>query len=274
MKKARAVLWVILIFSCTDGKQKTNASVASTPVPVVDTLEKTASSQAYQKRPPVDTNPVGVKKPQPRPVKEPLGIYQVVLPYNDSVKLEQIVQFNSDHTYRLQERFLPQKNDSVVLAAGSWTPSDGVIWLYKEQLVRGRYKWKGNTLQYFNPPNKTYPMEQLTSIMNNDAWKNKKAEGVILFGTGTEPFWSVAFNNKDTVEFLLSDWEQPVKMKVGDIKADGDSTVYTAEADSVQLKLVVFPYFCNDGMSDNVYQNKVLVHYNQKTYSGCGVLYR
>ena len=274
MKKVGSVFLAILILSCNNRKEETIASTDSL-VTTSDTLERTASSNAYADQPELSSDTLTARKPEAKQVKEPLGIYQAFLPYGDSLKIEQTIQFNKNHTFRLQEKFLNHNKDSMVFAEGTWTPSDGVIWLYKDQLVWGRYKWKGNTLQYFNPQyNKSYPMQQFTSILESAAWKNKKAEGVVLFGIGNEPFWSVEFNKTDTISFLLSEWKNPVKMKIAETKIAGDSTVYTAETDSSKLKLIVLPYFCNDGMSDHVYQNKILVQYNRQTYSGCGVVYR
>jgi len=262
---------VVLFLSCNNRKQETIATTDSL-VTNSDTLQKSTSSEAYAAPPDIKTDTVSVAPSKVKAVKEPSGIYQTIIPYNDSSKLEQIIQFYTNHTYRLQEKF---KKDSVVLTEGSWTPSDGFIWLYKDQLAYGRYKWKGEMLQYFDPRyNKTYAMNKLADVLDNKVWKNRKAEGVIFFGIGNEPFWSVEFNNQDTISFLLSEWEAPVKMKIGETKIAKDSTIYTAQNDSARLKLIVLPYFCNDGMSDNSYPNKVQVHYNKQTYNGCGVLYK
>jgi uncharacterized membrane protein len=270
MKPGLAFL-VILFLSCNNRKQETIATKDSL-VTNPDTLQKTTSSEAYAEQSTEKKDTASVITPQVRPIKEPSGIFQTILPYNDSSKLEQIVQFYMNHTYRLQEKF---KKDSIVITEGSWTPSDGFIWLYKDQLAYGRYKWKGNILQYFDPKyNKSYSMQKLTDVLTNTVWKNRKAEGIVLFGIGNEPFWSVEFNNKDTISFLLSEWKSPVKMKIDETKLVQDSTIYLAQTDSAKLKLIVLPYFCNDGMSDNVYQNKVVVQYNKQTYKGCGVLYK
>jgi len=280
MKKLGTCILIVFFFSCNNGKQETIAT-ADTTKAASDTLQKTTSENAYAIQP-KDADTIADKsfdteaaiKPVIEHIRNPSGIYQTVLPYLDSVKIEQTVKFYDNNTYQLQEKFLPEK-DSVVITTGTWTPSNGFIWLYNDQVVRGRYKWKGNTLQYFDPPNKkSYSMNKLNDVLDNNVWKNKKAEGVILFGIGNEPFWSVEFNNKDTISFLLSDWTGPVKMKLTRTTNASDTTIYLAQNDSAQLKLMVLPYFCSDGMSDNVYQNKVQVQYNHKTYNGCGVVYK
>lgn len=208
--------------------------------------------------------------PPVKTIKKPIGIYQTVLPFDK--KMEQTVIFNKDLTYRLEEKY-PVK-DSTVITEGNWSPSDGYIWLYKDQIVRARYKWNGDKLQYYSPQlKKSFAMNSLKDIMQNDAWKNKAEQGIIVYGIGNEPFWRIEYDNKDTISFLLADWEHPVKMKMDSSFTTKDSTVYIARKDSAKIHLTVFPYFCNDGMSDFTYRNKIKVQYNQQVYKGCGMIY-
>ena len=141
--------------------------------------------------------------------------------------------------------------------------------------MRGRYSWKGDTLQYLNPRfKKKYSMHILNDVLENKVWRNKKKEGIIVFGIGNEPFWSVEVNNKDSVSFLLSEWPKAVTLKIDSLTNTPESIIYLAQKDSIQLTLTVFPFFCNDGMSDFVYRNKVKIQYNNQTYNGCGILYK
>jgi uncharacterized membrane protein len=211
--------------------------------------------------------------PLPKKIKKPRGLYRVVLPTGGG--MEQIIAFYNDFTYQLQEKYSSNKKDSIVVVNGNWSPSDGYIWLYHDQVVRGRYSWKGDNLQYFNPlSKKNFPMHPLQDALENTAWQNKKNEGVVLFGTGTEPFWSVEYNDRDTVSFFLPEWSQPLRMKVTDSLRTKDSLAYIARNDSIQLRITVLPFFCNDGMSDYVYRNKVRVLYRNQVYQGCGIVYR
>jgi uncharacterized membrane protein len=176
-------------------------------------------------------------------------------------------------SYQLQEKYVTGGKDSIIVTEGTWMPSDGFIWLYKEQVARGKYKWKGDTLQYYSPVlQKNFSMHHLQDAMQNPVWKNKK--GVIVFGIGNEPFWSVELDQQDSISFLLADWNHPVKMKAGSAFNSKDSIGYIAGNDSAHLRVTIFPHFCSDGMSDYVYRNKVRVHYNQKVYNGCAILYK
>jgi uncharacterized membrane protein len=116
-------------------------------------------------------------------------------------------------------------------------------------------------------------MNHLQDAMENEA-QNKSKEGAIAFGTGTEPFWKFEFDNKDSLSFLLSDWQQPVKMKISSSFLSDDSTGYVAQNDSAHIRVTIFPHFCKDGMSDLTYRNKVRVQYNQQVYNGCGIIYK
>jgi uncharacterized membrane protein len=265
MKRAVfAFIW--FAFSCSD-PAKRYASIQT------DTLQKSTESEAYALPPQKDTVSLA-PKPVREPVKNPSGIYEFLMPYKES-KVEHMVQFFNNHTYRLQERYPRATEDSMVVTEGTWMPSNGFIWLYKEQLVQGRYKWKGNTLHYFNPgAGKTYPLQQRPDVMSQTLWKNRSKSGVLLYGLGNEPFWSVELTDTDTLNFQLADWSQPLQLKLEEKTAGSDSTVYTAQNDSARIRLTVFPYFCSDGMSDFVYHNKVRLVYNHTVYSGCGALYR
>ena len=44
------------------------------------------------------------------------------------------------------------------------------------------------------------------------------------------------------------------------------------EMEGSKMDISLFPQFCSDGMSDNLYEYKVVLKYNGKKYNGCGVL--
>lgn len=210
--------------------------------------------------------------PRIQKIKSPGGIYRTVLSVDDQ-KVEQTIAFNSDLTYRLEEKYIPE--DSLVVTEGTWTPSDGFVWLYKDQVARGRYKWKGNILQYYSPQlRKSFSMTLLQEALSDSSWSKKRRQDVVLLGVGNEPFWNVEYNDKDTISFMLAEWEHPVKMKVDSSFNTNDSTGYIARSDSTLLRVTVFPQFCSDGMSDFIYRNKIRVRFNKQVYSGCGIRYR
>jgi uncharacterized membrane protein len=257
---------LLLLSACTlPAEKEERASSKKIDTTVIETHDANAA---------ISTDTSNTKDlPIAQKMKNPSGIYRTILPLGE--KVEQTVLFNSDLTYQLQEKYINGKQDSIVTTMGNWNPSDGYIWLYKDQIVRGRYKWKGDDLQYFSPVlKKSFTMNHLQDAMQNAAWQNKAKQGVVIFGIGNEPFWSVEYTNRDTIAFLLSEWTRPLKMKVDSTFSTNDSTGYIAKNDSTQLRVTIFPHFCSDGMSDFTYRNKIKVHYNKQVYNGCGMMYQ
>lgn len=280
MKDGVMVLGMLLLVACHNSPQR--AATTDTVRTVSDTLQKTSNSEAYsppktpqRKTPEKNTDTELAIQPVEPAVKNPSGFYQAILPYNDSLKMEQTVKFNDDHSFTLQEKILDGKKDSSIRTEGTWTPSDGFIWLYREQVVRGRYKWKGDSLQYFDPSEKRdYTMHVLKDMRSDESATNKKDQGIVLFGLGHEPSWTVSADNKDSISFMLQEWKNPLQLKITSKTQSKDTVIYLAQNDSLQLRLALLPCFCKDNQSDDVYDQKLLLQYHHKTYTGCGMLYR
>lgn len=256
----------ILIMSCGTAPEKEehivfSASDTATPSSPVITTADTDVSFAR------DTTTV---KPVVRtPVKKPSGTYQFLLPAENGKKILHTIAFYPG-TFRLQEEY---NKDSIVITEGTWAPSRDFIWLYKDQVVRGRYTWKGDTLQYFNPgQKKTFAMYPLTPATENPVWQTKRKEGQLLYGVGTEPFWSVEITKEDSIIVNMPDWNAPLRAKITEAVAKGEGAAFTAEKDS--LRLIVHPYFCSDGMSDFLYTKRLELVYRGQTYRGCGEFLR
>jgi uncharacterized membrane protein len=268
VKPHYSFIFLLLLAACRLPEEKQLEAMESDPD---TTVMKTSNSYSAA----ADTltrQPI----PRPRPVKKPTGIYQTTLPFDEGVTIEQTVAFQPDNNFVLQEKYRGNNKDSVVVTEGSWSPSDGFIWLYsKDQVVRGRYVWKDNILHWVSPPqHKNFPMHQLKDVLENSAWQNKPSQGVVLFGTGTEPFWTVSLTRTDSLSFLLADWEKPLTLRLDSSSTKEGYTAYTAGNDSLKLKLTVYPQFCTDGMSDFVYRNRIRLQYNSQVYNGCGIVYK
>lgn len=262
----RFTLLSVLFAACTGGQRQKSVETNTPSVSVQ--LSSSSDNQLAKADTPYS------EAPSLRSMKKPSGIYRFTMPYNNKWKIQHTVQFTGAE-FQLQEKYIGDKSDSIVISRGIWAPSDGYIWTYKDQLVRGRYKWQGETLVYFSPRlKKLFPMEKLPSAMNNKPVSEKRANGSRLYGVGTEPFWNIEANATDSISFMTADWKQPLKVKITNMMISGDSTIYHAIYDSVELRILSLPYFCSDGMSDFIYPNKILVQYNGKQYSGCGVLFR
>jgi len=256
-------LCLVLIAACgSEAEEKTpspgtNGSVISGPPPEAE-IDTTVS---FAK----DTTSYHSLAPA---IKKPSGIYQFLLPYDANTRILHTIAFYAN-TFRLQEEYVGKK-DSIVITEGTWAPSQGFIWLYKDQLARGRYVWKGDTLQYFSPrQNKKYSLSKLTPASANKVWMDKKNAGAVLFAVGTEPFWSVEINKRDSIIVSMPDWTEPLRVKISAVNQQRNETVYQTTSDS--LRVIISPYFCSDGMSDFIYTNKITLHHGGKIYQGCGM---
>ena len=207
-------------------------------------------------------------------VPPPEGIYQGVLPCTDCKGLEHTVLFNTDLTFKLQEVKLGKKVETPFTVTGSWKPSKGVFWLYKEGVVQARYTWQTDTLVYMDAKTgKRYPLRPLTSVLQNDVWQAKKGAGIEFYGVGNEPFWNIEIDEQKSISFHLADWAKPQQFKPVQPQVTPDSIVYNTAHDSATLRVVIYHTFCSDGMSDFIYNNSVKVQYNGQTYRGCGIKY-
>lgn len=212
-----------------------------------------------------------IAKPLPV-VRKPLGVYRFYSTI-DSTRVEHTIMFRSNQTYRLEEKY---KMDSVVATNGTWAISNGAVWTYRQQLLRGKYQWEGNVLQYSSPAStKKFALEKVPEIAENKVWAERRKQGLVFYGIGNEPFWSIEVDPKETIHFRLADWNKPVEFKMTGKLSSRDSVFYSGSTqDSILITLTVLPQFCNDGMSDFVYPKKIRVNYNQQEFAGCGMLYR
>lgn len=259
----------IFLLSCGTKPEETETKVAvqtTDSVPLAPAVQVTAADTdtSFAKAVQTEESPVAPS------LKSPSGIYRFMLPYEDGKILHTIAFYPG--TFRLQEEY-PGRKDSTVITEGTWAPSEGFIWIYKDQIARGRYKWNGDTLQYYSPRLKRlFSMQELTPVTVNKSWQQNKATGNLLHGVGNEPFWSIDVTKTDSLVLNMPDWNAPLRVKINEVNAAKDSTVFAAATDS--LKLTVYPAFCSDGMSDFLYTQKLKLVYKGQTYKGCGELLR
>lgn len=205
--------------------------------------------------------------------KLPLGFYQVMLPCADCKAIEHTIYFNPDLSYQIEEKRW-DKQDVISRTTGIWRPNEGKIWAYENDKVRARYAWRGDILVYIEPSDNVIIMQKLATALQSDVWRNKKKQGVEFFGIGNEPFWSIEIDDQKAIQFHLADWAKPVFFKIAEPVRNADSTVYKLGKDPAALHVTIFNQFCNDGMSDNTYTNKVKVVYKGVEFNGCGITYK
>lgn len=198
----------------------------------------------------------------------PTGAYQGMYPCKGCEGIQQTILFTQDKKYRLEElawgkSSIPKKTEGI------WERKNGMIWMYQPGRPPLRFFLKNDSL-FTDSLQYALVKRELATI--NPSWKQKQTEGIDFIGVGNEPFWSLEIDNEKMILFRLADWKKPVIAAVQDPVVTADSTVYKLTSGKDLLRITVLPHFCSDGMSDFLYQYKVVVTFKGSGYKGCGVM--
>ncbi len=207
----------------------------------------------------------------------PLGAYQGIFPCKDCDGVQQTILFKADKTFR-EEQMIWSKNELPKISEGFWQIRKGKIELIQKNKPVINFIKRGDTLLAVEinriPINNSsnYMLTKRNLAINNPVWEKKKLEGIDFAAIGNEPFWSLDIDFKKSISFKLADWKKPLITGVEKPILNKDSTIYKLKSDTTLWTITIYPQFCNDGMSDYLYQYKVNVKYNNILYKGCGVM--
>ena len=207
----------------------------------------------------------------------PSGAYQGIFPCKDCDGIQQTILFNIDKTFR-EEQMIWSKNDNPRISEGTWQRKNGKIELTQNNKQVIDLIKKRDTLFAVNIDgvvvnnSSKYILTKRSLADNNPVWNRKRLEGVDFEGTGNEPSWNLEIDYEKSILFKLADWKKPVIAGIGKPLINKDSTIYKLKSDTTNWSITILPQFCNDGMSDYLYQYKVNVKYNGILYKGCGVM--
>ncbi len=198
----------------------------------------------------------------------PQGAYQGMYPCKGCEGIQQTILFTPDKKYRLEELTwgkspIPKKTEGI------WERKNGMIWMYQNGRAPLKFFLRKDSLF---TDSLQYALVKRELAVLNPSWKQKQIEGIDFIGIGNEPFWSLDIDNEKMILFKMSDWKKPVIFPIEKPSLTKDSTFYNLSSESGPLRVTVFPQFCSDGMSDFLYQYKVVVKYKGSTYKGCGVM--
>ncbi len=207
----------------------------------------------------------------------PLGAYQGIFPCKDCDGIQQTILFNADKTFK-EEQMIWSKNEPPKKSEGTWRLKNGKIELTQNNKPVINFVKKRDTLFAVNingvgvNNSSKYVLTKRNLARNNPAWDKKRLQGADFAAIGNEPFWDLEINYEKSISFKLADWKQAVTTSIEKPLLDKDSTIYKLKSDTIKWTITIFPQFCNDGMSDYLYQYKVNVKYNGILYKGCGVM--
>ena len=257
---ATVTVIALIFFSCHDGQKNEK------PVSVTDTtrINDTINVKESLENSTVDDS-------------LRVGAYQGIFPCKDCDGVQQTIIFNADKTFR-EEQMIWSKNEAPKISEGTWQIKNGKIELIQNNKPAISFIKKRDTLLaveingIFITNSSNYMLMKRNLAIDNPALVKKKLEGIDFAAIGNEPFWSLDIDFKKNISFKLADWKRPVKTGVVKPIINKDSTIYKLRSDTIVWTITIYPQFCNDGMSDYLYQHKVSVEYNGILYKGCGVM--
>ena len=209
-----------------------------------------------------------------------VGTYNGYVPCADCQGIITYLMLKPDMTYRLEETYAG-KSDTAKRYNGTWIRENKKIILDDKGTVRASYLWEENKLIQLdiegnriagNLGDKYMLTKTASNNTENAAWNEKKKAGVDFIGIGNEPFWSLEIDKGKSVSFNTPNMKQPVNIGYAEPVVKDGVTEYHMEMEGSKMDISLFPQFCSDGMSDNLYEYKVVLKYNGKKYNGCGVL--
>lgn len=206
------------------------------------------------------------------------GFYSGMLPCNGCEGIQQTILFTNDDQFK-QEEFNWGISKQPKKLQGRWDRKDGMIVLYSNKNTIGKYRMNRDSLIYTErngtkiseEMSKRYVLLKRNVAISNQSWKKRQSEGIDFMGIGNEPFWNLEIDEEKLILFKVADWKKPVIVAIERPTVKKDSTVYSVIAEGAPLRITISTQFCSDGMSDNLYEYKLVVYYLGQTYKGCGV---
>jgi uncharacterized membrane protein len=210
----------------------------------------------------------------------PSGFYQGMLPCKNCEGIQRTILFSDDDHFKMEELNWG-KGTLANKTEGSWEKADGKFILSVNDKVISKYRLAKDSLinienygtRIPDSLSRQYALFKKNTAPVNRSWEKRKSEGVDIIGIGNDPFWSVEIDNEKFILFKLTKSEKPVIVPIEKPVITKDSTVYTVVTEGGStLKISVSSNFCNDGISDHLYEYKMTVWYKGQMYKGCAVI--
>lgn len=206
------------------------------------------------------------------------GIYYGYLPCADCKGISTFLQLKPDMTYRTEETYYG-KSDSAFVTSGTWKIDNGKIALTHNGKAGNSFLPEGDKIwQLDHQGNRIsgnlgdkYVLSR-QPVADNKHFAEKKEAGVDFIANGNEPFWSLEIDKGKNFVFNQPGLEKPDTIAYAEATVNNGVRSYQVQDGKTTLELKITPQFCNDGMSDFVYEYRVELNYKKKRYAGCGRL--
>jgi uncharacterized membrane protein len=209
----------------------------------------------------------------------PSGFYQGMLPCKNCEGIQRTILFSGDQ-FKMEELSLG-KGTTAKQTEGSWIKLNGKFMLSANNKVAAQYilvkdsliNIEYNGLRIPDSLLKQNVLFKKKSPTGNLSWEKRKSEGIDIVGSGSDPFWSIEIDNEKLILFKLTATGKPVIVPIEKPIINSDSTFYSIVTEAgAPLKISISSSFCNDGISDHLYEYKMTVWYKGVMYKGCGVM--
>jgi uncharacterized membrane protein len=207
------------------------------------------------------------------------GFYQGLLPCTNCEGIRHTLLLKDSAKFILEE-FTIGESTFPTRREGRWTHSGDSIQLLANQKLLATYLADKDTLRLkyldgrpmADSAAQKHWLARIPDAAKNKAWIGKKNQGVEFYGIGTEPFWSIEIDEGKNASFKTADLSKAIVLAYSSPSSNKDSTTYNLKtADNVSMQVVVYNQFCNDGMSDNLYEQRVHIRFKGTEFKGCGV---
>ncbi len=209
----------------------------------------------------------------------PSGFYQGMLPCKNCDAIQRTILFTDNGHFKMEELNWG-KGSPARAVEGTWEKEKGHFKLYENEKPIAEYRLSKDSLintqnngaQIPDSLSHQYALFRKNVGPENASWKKRRSEGVELFGTGGDPYWSVEIDKDKFILFKAPTIQRPVIVPIERPQPTKDSLVYSINTDGGNLlKVSIAPGFCTDGLSDHIYEYRMTVTYKGQTYKGCAV---
>ncbi len=208
----------------------------------------------------------------------PAGTFYGIIPCADCNGIETYIELNANKTGMIQEKYLG-KEDKVSIASIRWQMKQNIVTLYENETQKGSYQFSNSQLKKLDINGKPikgslaskYILLKKSVATTNSAWMNKKQKGIDVIAMGNEPSWSLELDFEKDFNFTSIESDPITTAATKPVFENGGWTVKASSGNNV-LDIRIEPRYCNDGMSDRVYQYYAIATVNGKTYKGVTVL--
>lgn len=209
----------------------------------------------------------------------PTGFYQGMLPCKNCEGIQRTIMFEGNQ-FKMEELSWG-KGTPAKKTDGTWEKVNGKFILSVNNKAMSEYRLVKDSL--INIENYGIRIPDSLSKHNvlfkkntpaeNLSWKKRKSEGIDIIGNGSDPFWSIEIDNEKFILVKLTASGKPIIVPIEKPIITRDSTFYSIVTETgAALKISIASRFCNDGISDHLYEYKMTVGYKGEMYKGCAVV--